>query len=82
MEWQPMETAPKEGLVMLLLGNTIPDHPWVEIGRHQSGDDAEDLGYREFAKHGGWLIWDSPDNFYLIDVKEPIYWAPLLTIPK
>lgn len=75
--WQPMKTAPKDRLIMLLLGETVPDHPHIECGEVISGGDAEKLGYREFAKYGGWLIYDSVDNFYVIDAIEPHAWADI-----
>lgn len=76
--WAPMSLAPRTGAeVLLLLGETIPDHMNVRAGSFVSGDEAEELGYREYAKYGAWIIWHDAGNFYCIDVAEPFGWLPL-----
>lgn len=81
MGWQPIDTAPREKdrvlNVLLLLGETVPDTPDIRVGSYIDGDGAEELGYREYAKHGGWLLWNSDGDFFVIDYDEPIRWMPL-----
>jgi hypothetical protein len=80
--WQPIETAPKDGTSILILrGETIPDIPLIEVASYSDGAAAEELGYREFAKYGAWMVWNAPDNWYLVDVAEPTHWMPLPETP-
>jgi hypothetical protein len=74
-----MHTAPKEGpSIILCLGDTIPDIPYVRTGCFNDGDGAEELGYREYAKYGGWLIFDENcESFHMVDFDEPRGWMPL-----
>lgn len=82
-EWQPIDTAPKDGSWILLLhGETIPGVPLVEVASFGDGLSAEELGYREFAKYGAWVIWNASDNWYLVDVAEPTHWMPLPPPPR
>jgi hypothetical protein len=77
-EWQPIETAPKDGKPVLLLeGETIPDTPHIVVGTYIDGSGAEELGYREYAKYGGWLYWHSDGEFYVVDIDDPTDWAPI-----
>lgn len=77
--WQPIETAPKHGSpVLLLCGETIPDSPFITVGSFVSGYEAEELGYRSYAKYGAWLIWhQAGEDFYCIDVNEPTHWQSI-----
>ena len=80
--WKPIETAPKDGShVLLLLGESIPDVPYVIVGSFIDGPMAEELGYREYAKYGAWLIWNSGVDFYCVDVTDPTHFMPLPTSP-
>lgn len=82
-KWQPIDTAPKDGTWILLLhGETIPGVPLVEVASFAGGASAEELGYREFAKYGAWMIWNASDNWYLVDVAEPTHWMPLPPPPR
>jgi hypothetical protein len=63
---------------LLLLGESIPDLPYWIVGQRISGDEAEELGYREYAKYGGWMIWHlRGDDWYIIDISEPTAWFPV-----
>lgn len=75
-EWRAMDTAPKsdKAHILLLFGETIPDVPDVRVGAFITGEGAEELGYREYAKHGGWLIWNSDSDFYVVDLADPRGW--------
>jgi len=76
--WQPIETAPTDEHVLLNLGESIPDIPYVAVGICCDGPFCENLGYREYAKYGGWLIWheDGADS-YIVDVVTPKAWMSL-----
>lgn len=81
--WQPIETAPRGGGdVLLLLGETIPDHPDIRVGSFIAPDGCLDLGYREYARFGGWLIWNSACDWFMIDVIEPRLWMPIPPPPS
>ena len=71
MEWQPIETAPKDGTFILLAGNsgytTTPLR--VSVGRY----------YPEYRPNQPWV--DHANDSFLDDGGEPIFWAPLLEIP-
>lgn len=72
------ETAPRDGKpVLLRIGETIPDQPDWRVGTYLSGDDAEEMGYPEYAKYGGWLIWNTECDWFVIDVCEALAWFPL-----
>lgn len=75
-QWRGIhENTPRKGPIMLLLGETIPDVPDWRVGTYLSGDESEELGYREYAKYGAWMIWSSADDWYCVDISEPIGWA-------
>ena len=82
-EWQPIKTAPRDKTnVLVLLGETIPGVPDVRGGGYLDGDGAEELGYREFAKYGGWLCWNRDGDFFMVDVDAPLGWMPLPDPPS
>lgn len=75
-QWDTMGSAPRTGTpILLLFGETIPEVPDIRVGTFIDGDSAEKCGYREFAKYGGWLIWNSGSDFYVVDVSEPRAWS-------
>ena len=76
-EWRDIKDAPKTGAVLLCLGETIPDLVDARVGTFISGAEAEELGHREFAKYGGWIIWNSDTDWFVIDVDEPTRYALL-----
>lgn len=77
--WHPMHTASRDGSsVILCLGDTIPDIPYVRTGSFLDGPEAEELGYREYAKYGGWLIFDpNCECFHMVDFDEPRGWIAM-----
>jgi hypothetical protein len=82
-EWQDPSTAKPNTSGLLHLGESIPDLPHWMVGTRIIGEEAEELGYREFAKYGGWLIWHGrADDFHVIDVDEPRGWMPLDLLPS
>lgn len=74
--WRDMSSIPDSGPILLLLGETIPGRFDVREGERCSAQEALDLGYEEFSDDGGWLIWNSGADFYVIDLHEPIGWVP------
>ena len=78
-DWRLMENVPKDDKqhILLLLGETIPDVPDIRVGTFLPGINAEELGYREYAKHGGWLIWNTDSDWFVVDVNEPNSWMPI-----
>lgn len=77
--WWSMENAPRDGTnVILCLGECYPDLAYVRTGGFIIGKDAEELGYREFAKYGGWLIPDENyESWYVVDFDTPRGWRPM-----
>ena len=77
-EWQPIETAPKDGTATwVLLGETIPDMPDGRVGTWISGDECKELG--EPYPSGGWLIWNSGYDWFVTD--EVLAWHALPSRP-
>ena len=76
--WQPMESAPRNGSeILLLLGTTIPDHADARAASFLAGDEADELGYREYAKYGAWMIWHDAGDWFCVDECAPLGWLPL-----
>ena len=76
-DWRDMALAPRIGEILLLLGETIPDHADARAGTYLSGDEADELGYREFAKYGCWMIWHDAGDWFCVDESAPLSWLPL-----
>jgi hypothetical protein len=76
-QWLDMATAPEAGTIALLLGETIPDHPEVVAGSYISAADARDLGDDGVGQFGGWMIWTSGEDWYCVDLLEPLGWMLL-----
>jgi hypothetical protein len=71
-EWQPIETAPKDGTVMILL-----EH------RREYSSSTIDFGCFEFIENSDWdgaavYGWMSNEG----KIEEPTHWMPLPTEPK
>lgn len=77
--WFHMFDAPRDGrAIILCLGDTIPDVPFVVTASFMNGASAEDLGYREYAKYGGWWIsHEGCTDWYMVDIEEPRGWLPM-----
>lgn len=74
-EWQPIETAPKTGCILLLLGETIPDRPDIRVGEFIAPDEALEMGYREYSRFGGWMIWNDAHDWFVVGASAPLGWA-------
>jgi hypothetical protein len=73
-----MATARRDGReILLLLGETIPDHADARAGSFISGDEADELGWREYAKYGAWMIWNDAGDWFCVDESDPLGWLPL-----
>lgn len=75
--WQPMKDAPHDDTVciILLLGETVPGVADVRSGSWIGRSEARLLG--ESLIDGGWLIWNSADDWFVVDAKDPIGWVPV-----
>lgn len=81
--WVAPSEAPLNAAGLLHLGDSVPGLPHYMVGTRISSDEAEELGYREYAKYGGWLIWHGRgDDFYVIAIEEPRGWMPLTALPN
>lgn len=67
-DWQPIETAPKDGTAVLLFGQFTNDFP-VDARSRQIGQ-----WFQGYSDRAWWVVNALP--FY------PTHWAPLLDEPK
>lgn len=78
MNWQPIETAPKDGSSILLWGtwageiHGIAKHPCVDIGRWDGGNS-------DFPGEEWWTL-DTGDCYTCW--MKPTHWAPIPVPPK
>lgn len=80
-EWHDISTAPRKGLVLLLLGETIPDIADIRGGTFIDSQECEELG--EFGMpNGGWMIWNSGDDWFLLPFDAPRGWAHVPSTPS
>jgi hypothetical protein len=69
MKWQPIDTAPKDGRVILILterGNVYSPCQW------ENG---------EISENGFWLWWQD-EPAWLTEVVNPTHWMPLPDPPE
>lgn len=72
-EWQPIETAPKDGGWVLLMGG--------RIGFQWDGDTKPPLVCGQFVNNAGW--WFAfYDSGWLGEYENPTHWMPLPEPPK
>lgn len=77
MNWHDIEMAPTDGHHILLdLGDSIPDVPYVAVGSFISEEHGRELG-EELSASGGWLIWTSDADWYCIGFREPHGWTEI-----
>ena len=68
-EWRPIETAPRDGSGMMILGKSgvvLSPCQW------ETGEISED---------GFWLWWQAEPE-WLTEVKDPTHWMPLPEPPE
>lgn len=76
--WLPMSTAPRDGKeIIVVLGATIPDGLDVRAASFIDGVAADELGWREYAKYGAWMIWHDAGDWNLVDESAPLGWLPM-----
>lgn len=77
--WKPMSEAMKAPRDILLhLGETIPDSKDIRVGSWISNITAADIG-EDISEAGGWLIWNSDCDWFIIGFDDPKAWTE---IPK
>lgn len=77
-EWQPIETAPKDGtLVLLTIGTHTGVGRWAVISRRDTLNDTDD----DVAVFDYEFGWRSP-NDKRINGKQPTHWMPLPQPPE
>ena len=85
MEWQPIETAPKDGSCILIVTMSALS-PVVDIAHWAIGHEESELG----GIHGVWragcqYAWEMAEDFareYIGTYPMPTHWMPLPGIPK
>lgn len=80
-QWRPIESAPREGSVLLLLGESIPDMPDIRVGGFISGKDCIELGEYACEETGGWLVWNTESDWFVAEIDDPTHWMPLPNPP-
>lgn len=71
-EWQPIETAPKDGTRILIFDNGC-----ISIANWH-----EQIDNYNHAPFDGWLIFYPDDAFYTQVSENPTHWMPLPEPPK
>lgn len=75
MEWQPIETAPRESVRILVVSSgRVYCVRWKEEAEH--GQTSE--------KGPGWQLFQCEDSFYSVALEkdEPTHWMPLPEPPQ
>ncbi|MDO8535149.1 MAG: hypothetical protein Q7S17_10480 [Xanthobacteraceae bacterium] len=75
--WRTMDSAPQKEPILLLLGETVPHTPDVRVGVFIDQPSAAELGYDDVEADGGWLIWNTESDFYVIAFGYALRWAKL-----
>lgn len=72
-EWQPIETAPKDGTHILIAtpGRSVLIAYW-----------REEALFERFEKGAAWQVFDCEDGWYSWAEKEATHWMPLPEAPK
>lgn len=74
--WRSMDSAPRDGTwVLLLLGETIPTAPDIRTAQWLEPDVCEELGEHECEKYGGWIIWNTCADWFVVRHDAPLGWA-------
>lgn len=78
--WLPMETAPRDREILLLLGDTVPDHTYARVGSFMDAPEASCIGE---ADCDVWFIWDkNGESWWSIPLDEPFGWMPIPILPE
>lgn len=76
LEWHDMASAPRKGPVLLLLGETIPEMPDIRVGSYIDCAEANELwGPDRNLREGGWLIWNSGNDWFVVGLNDPMAWC-------
>lgn len=75
LDWhRDMSAAPRGKAILLLLGETIPEVPDIRVGSYIEEAEAESL-WGPAMVGGGWLIWNSADDWFVVRLNEPLAWG-------
>lgn len=81
-EWQPIETAPKDGTeIILRKGDRVTSGAWIEWSETSTefhGTTGAWLGEVEQDSGANWASWDGG----FLEEDEPTNWMPLPEPPK
>lgn len=72
LEWQPIETAPKDGTRIL-----ITNGGWVQLGWY-----SHSFWLGRLSKEGAWVCDDPRDSHALVDEDAPTRWRSLPPPPE
>lgn len=78
--WRQMDSAPQGPAILLDLGETIPDLVDARVGQYITEADAAELG-ETLPASGGWIIWNSGDDWFVVPFDNAHGWQPLPASP-
>lgn len=78
-----MSSVPKNGdPLLLMLGFTIPNLPDVRVGVRIDGYTAGELGEVDYVDGGGWMLWNTDTDWFVVGASEPLGWASVPSPPE
>jgi hypothetical protein len=83
MNWQPIETAPKDGtVIMLCRGERVTMGEWIEgtdtVEMDYHGTTGEPVGYPDEDDFAFWTSYDGGFN----EDAPPTHWSPIPKAPE
>ena len=81
MDWQTIDTAPKDCSVVGLLGESLPDLPFIAVLQWWDGETWRQLGHGavDAETEGAWAMWSMHGEDWTS--VEPTHWMPLPAPP-
>ena len=82
MEWQPIETAPRDGTPVLVVGGKLFYYlgDWPNKGEPLSGPAIAQWGCERWRRHAEWLAGHNEDGDAI--TVEPTHWLPASVQPE
>lgn len=82
MEWQPIDTAPKDGSQIL-----VTDGRYCRIASWAEEIDVFDWVLDLLVRRPAWVLFECDDPFYTLALVEdeedsPTHWMPLPSLPE
>lgn len=78
--WRDMSNAPKDGAILIDIGETIPDLVDARVGQFISEARGRELD-EPLSSAGGWIIWTTDADWFVIPCSDAHGWMPLPAAP-